>query len=241
MFRTNSFVSGKSGLSVESYTDSVPMGPPTRPRLVPFTSSTRVPVPQALAPTGQGNNFAGTRITSQRAKVCKVDSRDAVVPAGMKDNVSSDALFMGIHYVRSLGADQLQVNSGSARRSSPTLSNARSSFASLESSHIENRSGTEEVMKVLIRAGERFKFRVAIRQTSDNSNAESRDYSVKLTSGQPLPTFIRPDLSEIHNKGVLELSGMASLHDLGEKEVGVYAGHDGICIAIVMIEVVVKR
>ncbi|KAF4610583.1 hypothetical protein D9613_006856 [Agrocybe pediades] len=237
---TNSYISGRSGLSVESYADSAHMGPPTRPRLVPFTSSTRVPVP-ALPVHTQGSNFAGTRVTSQRAKVCKAESKDVLGPAGMKANVSSDGLSMGIHYVRSLGADQLQVNGSSAPGSSPTLSNVRSSFTSLESSHVGNRSGTEEVMKVLIRAGERFKFRVAIRQTPENSTAESRDYDIKLTSGQPLPAFIHADLSEIHAKGVLELSGIATFHDLGEKEVGVYAGHEGICIAVVVIEVVVKR
>ena len=53
------------------------MGPPSRPRLVPFTSSTRVPVPQTLVSSSvPDGSFIGNRIASQKAKLCKVDSRN---------------------------------------------------------------------------------------------------------------------------------------------------------------------
>ena len=219
------------------------MGPPTRPRLVPFTSSTRVPVPQALVSTSvPGGNFIGKRISSQKAKVCKVDSQNdnLVIEGGMKPSGTNDELTMGIHYVRSLGADQLAVDSDTGAKSSPTVSNIRSSFTSLESSHVGHKSGTEaDMMKVLVRVGEKFKFRVPIPATS--LRRQSRGYQVKMTSGQALPKFLQADPSGINSKGVIELSGTASFRDLGEMVVGIYGEKDGVCVATVVIEVVSKR
>ncbi|KAF8817545.1 hypothetical protein BYT27DRAFT_7153250 [Phlegmacium glaucopus] len=241
----NSLRSGRSRLSRESSME-VSMGPPTRPRLVPFTSSTRVPVPQALvSPSVPGGNFIGNRISSQRAKVCKVDSQDdnLAIEGGMKPSETNDELTMGIHYVRSLGADQLAVDGGTAARSSPTVSNVRSSFTSLESSHVGHKSGTgADIMKVLVRVGEKFKFRVPIPATSSSeSYKQPRGYHVKMTSGQPLPKFVQADPSGINSKGVLELSGIASFRDLGEMTVGIYGERDGVCVATVVIEVVSMR
>ncbi|KAH9479552.1 Axial budding pattern protein 2 [Psilocybe cubensis] len=222
----NSFVSGRSGLSANSYAE-VSMGPPTRPRLVPFTNSTRVPVPHVVMPTGQGAGFASNRITSQRANV---------IVEGVKPSGSSDGLSMGIHYVRSLGADQLAVNSSHISGSSPVLSNVRSSFASLESSHVGHKSAVDmQEMRVLVRVGERFKFRVAI------PGKHTSGFYVKLTSGQPLPKFIHADLNGISNKGALEFTGVATFHEIGERVVGIYAEKDGVCVASVVIEVVGKR
>ncbi|KAF8909383.1 hypothetical protein CPB84DRAFT_1515002 [Gymnopilus junonius] len=227
----NSFLSGKSGLSGDSYAEA-PMGPPTRPRLVPFTSS-RIPVPQAHVP--EGNKFSGNRITSQRANVCESDSNDEAVDT-VKSSGSGDDLAMGMHYVRSLGTDQLTVEGRPASGSSPALSNVRSSFASLESSQLGNESIT---MKALVRVGERFKFRVPIRTAVNLPKAKG--YYAKLLSGQPLPPFIRADLSGIKAKGALELSGIATFRDVGERTVGVYAEKDELCVATVLIEVVGKR
>jgi len=224
------------------------MGPPTRPRLVPFTSSTRVPVPQALVSPGvPDGNFTGKRISSQKAKVCKVDSQDdnLVIESGMKPSGTNDELTMGIHYVRSLGADQLAVDGGTGAKSSPTVSNVRSSFTSLESSHVGHKSGTgADMMKVLVRVGEKFKFRVPIPVTSSpdsESYRQPRGYRVKMTSGRPLPKFVQADPSGINSKGVLELSGIASFRDLGEIIVGIYGERDGVCVATVVIEVVSMR
>lgn len=242
------------------------MGPPTKPRLVPFTPSNRVPVPQVPQaigidlplPDGANTGFVGNRITSQRAKVCKVDSKDVIVEEGsmIKPSGTSDELSMGMHYVRSLGADQLTVHSaaqsaakggssaarvqGPAGPRSPALSNVRSSFTSLESSHLGNKSGTDaDVTKVVVRAGERFKFRLSVPSGSPDARKETKGYSVKMTSGQPLPKFMQADLSGINTRGVLELSGVPALRDMGEVAVGVYT--EGICIARAFVEVVGKR
>jgi axial budding pattern protein 2 len=247
--RANSFRSGKSGLSGESMGE-MPMGPPTRPRLVPFTSSTRVPVPQAIgmgAPPAQGVGFVGNRITSQRAKVHKVVSKDenGVVEerSNLKPSGTSEELRMGIHYVRSLGADQLAVHAAGSitgMGTSPAVSNLRSSFTSLESSHGGPKSGTDstDVMRVLVRTGERFKFRVPIPAASMN---QAKKYTVRLTSGRALPKFIHPDLNWISSKGVLELAGVATVRDLGELTIGVYGEQDGVCVATVMLEIVGRR
>jgi axial budding pattern protein 2 len=245
------------------------MGPPTKPRLVPFTPSNRVPVPQVpkaigidlpLTDGAANTGFVGNRITSQRAKVCKVDSKDVIVEEGsmIKPSGTSDELSMGMHYVRSLGADQLTVHSaaqsattggssaarlqGPAGPRSPALSNVRSSFTSLESSHLGNKSGTDaDVTKVVVRAGERFKFRLSVPSGSPDARKETKGYSVKMTSGQPLPKFMQADLSEINTRGVLELSGVPALRDMGEVTVGVYTEKEGICIARAIVEVVGKR
>ncbi|KAJ3515530.1 hypothetical protein NLJ89_g1706 [Agrocybe chaxingu] len=233
----HSYRSGKSGLSGESFVE-VPMGPPTKPRLVPFTSSTRVPVPQATAVVvgAPGGNFPPKRVASQYAKVCKVDSNGVSIEEGVNPSGTSDELTMGIHYVRSLGADQLAVNTSSLGGGSPVLSNIRSSFTSLESSHLGHRS-EKGPMKVLVRTGEKFKFRVPIVSTG----GKGKGYYVKQISGQPLPKFIHPDLNGIGNKGVLELSGVATFKDIGDVSIGVYAEKDGACVATVVIEVVGKR
>lgn len=248
------------------------MGPPTKPRLVPFTPSTRVPVPQvpqAISiglplPDGATNTgFVGNRITSQRARVCKVDSKDVIVEEGsmIKSSGTSDELSMGMHYVRSLGADQLTVHSaaahavtkgassatrvpGPAGPRSPALSNVRSSFTSLESSHQGNKSGTDaDVTKVVVRAGERFKFRLSVPSGSQDAAArkETKGYCVKMTSGQPLPKFMQADLSGVTTRGVLELSGVPALRDMGEVAVGVFTEKEGICVARAFVEVVGKR
>ncbi|KAF9485482.1 hypothetical protein BDN70DRAFT_795672 [Pholiota conissans] len=224
-----SFQSGLSGEG-ESVAD-MSMGPPTKPRLVPFTPSTRVPIPQATAvPDPQGvPGFAGSRIASQRAKVCKVEGGEASADADelgatLKRSGTSDELSMGMHYVRSLGADQLTM---------------RSSFASLESSG--KSGGEEQVMKVLLRAGERFKFRVPMPAAERGKGGSSKGYYVKLMGGQALPKFIYPDLGGIGSKGVLELSGVPTPRDIGEVTVGVFADKDGACVASVIIEVVGKR
>ena len=220
------------------------MGPLSRPRLVPFTSSTRVPVPQTLAsPSVLDANFMGHRIASQKAKLCKVDSQNnnlAIEGGIIKPSVTNDELTMGIHYVRSLGADQLAVDAAcTGLKSSPTPSNVcSSSFTSLESSHVGHKSGTgADMMRVLVRVGEKFKFRVPIPE----SCRQSRGYHVKAVSGQPLPKFLQADPSGISSKGVLELSGIASFRDLGEMIVGIYGERDGVCVATVVIEVVSKR
>lgn len=243
MFSANSLKSGKSGVSGESLMEQVPMGPPTRPRLVPFTSSTRVPVPQAAVPATTA--FTGNRIASQRAKVMHVESPyppEVIVEehSGLKASGTSDELSMGIHYVRSLGVDQLAVQGPS--ESSPELSNVRSSFTSLESSHAGNKSNNGmESMKVLVRAGDRFKFRVSVPTAAREVYRHPDNYTVKQISGHAMPKFMQADFETVLTKGTVEISGLASFRDLGEYAIGVYVEKDSICLASIMIEVVGKR
>jgi axial budding pattern protein 2 len=185
-----------------------------------------VPVPNPDA------GFTGNRIASQRAKVCKTGNGE---DTGIKASNTADDLSMGLHYVRSLGTDQPATNNGGGNGSS--LSNIRSSFTSLESSHMGYKTGTElSVTKVLTRVGERFKFRVPIFPTTGTT---TEGYVVKLISGQALPKFIQPDLSGVSTKGVLGLSGLATFRDVGTLSVGVYT-NTGVCVANVVIEVVGK-
>ena len=178
--------------------------------------------------------FTGNRIASQRAKVCKTDAGETSEDTGLKASDTADDLSMGLHYMRSLGTDQPAPNNAG---NGSSMSNARSSFTSLESSHVGHKMGTElSVTKVLIRVGERFKFRVPIFPTS---GATVESYVVKLISGEVIPKFIQPDLSGVSTKGVLELSGVATFRDLGGLNVGVYT-NTGVCVARVIIEIVGK-
>lgn len=87
-----------------------------RPRLVPFTSSTRVPVPRVPSPTSQTPNGPTdslmvnpaankSRISSQRARIVKplVPGGSKEKEDGVKSSGSGDDLSMGLHYVQSLG------------------------------------------------------------------------------------------------------------------------------------------
>ncbi|KAJ7876803.1 hypothetical protein B0H13DRAFT_2054749 [Mycena leptocephala] len=68
-----------------------------RPRLVPFTSATRVPVPRVPSlSVEEPSGSPSRRVTSQRAMV---------LSDGVKRSPTADELSMGIHYVRSLGGD----------------------------------------------------------------------------------------------------------------------------------------
>ncbi|RXW22140.1 hypothetical protein EST38_g3716 [Candolleomyces aberdarensis] len=106
-----------SYLSHEYYPDGDPAS--ARPRLVPFTSSTRVPVPRVSSLVvpgaddsggGGGGGFAKSRVASQRARIYKGNAKDEDDPfaenARRRKSVSADDLSMGLHYVQSLGNDQ---------------------------------------------------------------------------------------------------------------------------------------
>lgn len=242
--RAVSIKSARSGFTQESgsFVQALDV-PPTRPRLVPFTSSTRVPVPQ-LSPTGRPDepNMLGSvnRIASQSAKVFKMDSLDEeVAQDGFKSSRSGDELTMGIHYVRSLGAD-LPSAIGSEPGSPALSSKARSSFSSLETSvRAHGQTTGADTMRVLVRVGEKIKFRLPIATISE-SYKTNRKYEAKLTSGMPLPKFLRVDLNGIKDRGIVEFTGIAGVKDLGTIEVGVYAVTGGACMGKVIIEIAKK-
>ncbi|KAF8074992.1 hypothetical protein FPV67DRAFT_608940 [Lyophyllum atratum] len=102
--KATSIRSGSSGKG-RSLAAEPPLPTDSRPRLVPFTSATRVPVPRRpSSPPGLQNNSKGAspskRVVSQTAKVWKKNLKDGMAKGG-----SSDELKMGLHYVQSLGAD----------------------------------------------------------------------------------------------------------------------------------------
>ncbi|KAJ7180606.1 hypothetical protein C8R46DRAFT_1344893 [Mycena filopes] len=180
-----------------------------RPRLVPFTSATRVPIPRVPSlsvedPSGSPSR----RVTSQRAMVLKEE---------------------GIN--RSPTADELNP-------STPTVStNLRSSFSSLESSH-HGHASAGSLMRTLVRAGERFKFRVAVSLYSATPYKKVRKLEAKLMSGKPLPKFLHVDLNGNKHSGAVEFSGVPGPRDLGEFNVAVYTVDDGACVGRVVVEVV---
>ena len=106
-------------------------GQGVRPRLVPFTSSARVPVPK-LSEGGDGGEASGSgggtgkgrkkRVVSQMAKVFRSASTERrYATQAQAQPQEEDVLSQGIEYVRALGDDLRSVSDGSAGKSSFTL------------------------------------------------------------------------------------------------------------------------
>ena len=225
-----------------------------RPRLVPFTSSTRVPVPSPSAgPNTVGMPVAdsffadGKRITSHKAQIVKIPATGA---GGVKRSGSVDELRMGLHYVQALGGD----NQG-AMTSPGVRSNVRSSFSSLESSNVgknKNSTGAPTEKRVVVTPGQKFKFIVRIPPITIAARAQGtvtsttpvilpHEYNVKIISGQPL-SQLHVDLNGIETRGSAEVMGESTKEDVGVITFGIYAGQkDEICLAIVVIEVAETR
>ncbi|KAG6891548.1 hypothetical protein C0992_004406 [Termitomyces sp. T32_za158] len=93
--------SGRSA-SGKSFIAEPPIAAGARPRLVPFTSASRVPVPQR--PSSPSLEYAGgsanKRVNSQSAKVWRREPRGELGKGS-----SNEELKMGLHYVQSFGAD----------------------------------------------------------------------------------------------------------------------------------------
>ncbi|KAF8636366.1 hypothetical protein AX17_003551 [Amanita inopinata Kibby_2008] len=206
----------------------------TRPRLVPFTGASRVPAPRGASAYSLAKDVSvpvAKRVPSQKAKVWEFNSNDVVSTESMKKSGSGDELTMGLHYVQALGGDQVTVGS---TPSVPTVvtTHVRSSFSSLESSHQGHISGGE-VRRMLVRAGERFKFWIPIQ--ADCSSRGGVVYEVRLANGGPLPKFVHHDLNL--KRGSIEVYGMPGACDLGTVDVVVYASN-GCCVARTVIDVV---
>ncbi|KXN86597.1 Axial budding pattern protein 2 [Leucoagaricus sp. SymC.cos] len=189
-----------------------------RPRLVPFTSSTRVPVP-SLSPNAGPSTMGlpitdsffadGKRITSQKAKIMKMPASSQGTKE-MKRSGSGDELRMGLHYVQALGAD----NQIGTVTSPGVSSNVRSSFSSLESSNPGHKpsTGTPTEKRVVVTPGQKFKFTLHV------------------------------DLNGIETRGTAEVSGESTKEDVGVITFGIYAGrNDEICLATIVIEVAEAR
>ncbi|KAF7790166.1 hypothetical protein EIP86_001118 [Pleurotus ostreatoroseus] len=215
-----------------------------RPRLVPFTSSSRVPVPKADGegvPAESAEVITGKskkRVVSQIAKVFRSASTERRFEDG-QGGEGGDELSVGIEYVRALG-DDLRSGEASADASpSP-------SFSVAESSHMGRSTSRGRVSpdiptpvpRMLSRAGEFFRFRVALTLPASAATA----LEVRLMSGQKLPKFVKADVVAVSGrdqKRTVELSGVPTKADMGEYNVGVYEkGTVGECVGRVVLEVV---
>lgn len=120
------------------------------------------------------------------------------------------------------------------------------SFSVAESSHLgrslsRGRVSPEiatPVPRMLSRAGEFFRFRVALTLPASAAAA----LEVRLLAGGALPKFVKADVVNVSGRGqkrTVELSGVPTKADLGEYSVGVYEkGSAGECVGRVVLEVV---
>ncbi|KAF9462875.1 hypothetical protein BDZ94DRAFT_1260070 [Collybia nuda] len=187
-----------------------------RPRLVPFTSASRVPVVRTPSTHSIGsrdnNHSTSKRITSQTAKVWGADAEGDESPVGVTRRGSDE---LALHYMQSLSANQL-IHAPPPEPQVPPNSVVR---------------------RVVV--GEKFKFRVPIPPATAVSS-RTRKIEVKLTSGRPLPPFLRADLSGVKAKGSVEFSGIPVPRDLGKAVLGVYT-NGGECLVQVVVEVVGRK
>ncbi|KAJ7224328.1 hypothetical protein GGX14DRAFT_649665 [Mycena pura] len=197
-----------------------------RPRLVPFTSATRVPVPRV--PSLSVGDSPTRRVPSQTAMVMKEPF------SNVARSPTADELSVGIHYVRALGGDHSDVRPDPSTHTVST--HFRSSFSSLESSH-HGHAAAGSVMRTLVRTGEKFNFRVAVSMYL-TSYKKMRKLEAKLMSGKPLPKFLQVDLNGNKHSDAVEFHGVPGGRDLGEYNVGVYTVDDGACVGRVVLEVV---
>ena len=197
-----------------------------RARIVPFTAS-RVPAPYNEA-TGAETSFPPpARTPSLSASVVRVVAPSYLVGGG--DATEADELHVGMRYVRALGEDARE---------------ASGSFSSLESSHPARSSigsggaqGRGEVLRVLVRVGERFRFRLPV-----HTGVSRGSLTARRVSGELLPAFLYADLDVARgdkHQNTVKFWGVPRADDVGEVHVGVYAA-DGTWVAQAVIEVLMR-
>ncbi|KAI0334646.1 hypothetical protein GY45DRAFT_1294979 [Cubamyces sp. BRFM 1775] len=245
--RATRAMSVRSAASAISF-QSVRPGDAGRPRLVPFTSAARVPVPKLPssffspdpdAPaSGSGNGAVDgpKRVASQMAKVFR-NSRAA---QPVQTEPSADALQTGIEYVRALGDDGRSLASHIDPSPVP-------SFTSIESSHNGHDVGSASaanVPRMLARVGDRFRYRVS----TTASRKSTGGLEVRLVSGKPLPKFMKVDMDAVPSgtgarveKRVVEFFGTPAAGDVGAFDMGVYERVSGECVGRVVVEVVERK
>ncbi|KAI0060254.1 hypothetical protein BV25DRAFT_1888613 [Artomyces pyxidatus] len=218
-----------SGQSYHSQAEDAP-----RTRLVPFTDVNRVPVPQLPPKDGAD---AGTTASGRSTKK-RVVSQAASVVRNSADG-RADELAVGMRYVRALGEDKDSARSPSG------------SFSSLESSHkarssLGSGSGirkSDDVLRILVRAAERFRFRLHVRPLGGDPQAAGQ-FTARQLSGKALPPFLYADLDMARggpevkrHKDTVKFWGIPRVEDVGEVHVGVYAA-DGECVGQAVVEVI---
>jgi len=194
-----------------------------RARVVPFTAS-RVPTAHDAA-AGAGTGVPPpARASSLSASVVRVAAQ-----SGGSGASETDELQVGLRYVRALGEDERE---------------ASGSFSSVESSHPARSSvgssgmgGRSEVLRVLVRVGERFRFRLPVR-----AGASAGGLTARRVSGELLPAFLYADLDVTRgdkHRDTVKFWGVPRADDVGNVHVGVYAAN-GVCIAEAVIEVLMR-
>jgi len=194
-----------------------------RARVVPFTAS-RMPAAHDRVPLPGPGVSPPARASSLSASIVR-----AVAPSGGSAVSEADELHMGLRYVRALGED--------AR-------DASGSFSSVESSHPARSSmgsggvgGRSETLRVLVRVGERFRFRLPVR-----AGARAGGLTARRVSGELLPAFLYADLDVTRgdkHRDTVKFWGVPRADDVGDVHVGVYAAN-GVCVAEAVIEVLIR-
>ncbi|OCH91402.1 hypothetical protein OBBRIDRAFT_818795 [Obba rivulosa] len=220
--RATSVRSARSTLSVGA---AEQLEPGVRPRLVPFTSASRVPVPKVPSGLGAGAASEGgkagdgkaaaspgagagrTRVQSQSAKVFRNQDRDA----GDGDGAGSgEDLRESIEYRGSVDA-------------------------------------VPPVPRMLARTGEQFRFRVSVSPSARGAPAgagspkNTAALEARLVSGGALPRYMKVDLDAAGSgRRVVELWGTPGARDVGEVNVGIYECEGGVCVGRAVVEVVTR-
>ncbi|KAH8081326.1 hypothetical protein BXZ70DRAFT_1012416 [Cristinia sonorae] len=216
-----------SAISVQSVADarashsrrpsSTSKGGKTRPRLVPFTSSSRVPVPKMPSSYFTGDvdpaevvesdnvieavSPKSKRVVSQMAKVFRSASTDRGLREGKigeGEGSTGDELSVGIQYVKALGADDGRLPVNLTTTSFSVESSMHAAGDQRDSASIMTNTRTHAVPRMLARTGEQFKFRVPLTfshlLSPTSSPAPGEPLEVKLMSGLPLPRFVRTNV-----------------------------------------------
>lgn len=203
-----------------------------RARVVPFTAG-RMPAPRE-GPTGTETGVPPpVRVSSLSASVVR-----AVIPPSQQQQLGAvgaseaDELHVGLRYVRALGED--------AREGS-------GSFSSLESSSRPARSSLgsgagADVLRVLVRVGERFRFRLPVRFGA--GAAGPGGLVARRVTGELLPAFLYADLEVARgdnpkHRDTVKFWGVPRADDVGDVHVGVYAAN-GVCVGEAVVEVLVR-
>ncbi|KAF7309753.1 MFS domain-containing protein [Mycena indigotica] len=204
-------------IHVASKTPSIHSALSKRPRLVPFTSATRVPMPRTPPEEEDPSGSPSRRVPSQKAVVLKESVR----------NSAADELSVGIHYVRTLGGDQ------DGQMTPTTSTHGRSSFSSPESSHLVHEPSSNMLKAVQIRVGETFKLPVAV-----PDYVATRKLEAKMIPGRTWPDFLQVDLNAHKHGDEVELYGCPAMRHVGEYRIGIYTVEDHSCVSRVDLRIV---
>jgi len=153
-----------------------------------------------------------------------------VAPSGGGGSASeADELHVGLHYVRALGED--------ARDGSGSFSSVESSHPARSSIGSGGAGRRSEVLRVLVRVGERFRFRLPVR-----AGASVGGLTARRVSGELLPAFLYADLDVTRgdkHRDTVKFWGVPRADDVGNVHVGVYTANRE-CVAEAVIEVLIR-